>query len=92
MDHDITITLTEDDARLIDERVKSGAFASPSEVVAAALGQLVDHEEQLEAETQSLRRKIKASLDDPRPVLSGDEVLEGMRRRQQARVALQGRG
>jgi antitoxin ParD1/3/4 len=71
----ITVTLGDLHDR-VAERVSSGAYASASEVVRAALRAL-DREEA--ALNEWLRKEIDESLNDPRPDLSADEVFRQLR-------------
>jgi antitoxin ParD1/3/4 len=63
----------------VDNTVKSGRYASASEVVREGL-RLV---EEREAKLMALRDRLDASIADPRPALSDDEV--GRRLLQRAR-------
>jgi antitoxin ParD1/3/4 len=56
----MTITLTDDLERLVNEKVKSGAYKSADEVVAASLRLLKAQEEGMEA----LRREIMRGVED----------------------------
>ena len=59
----ITVTLGDLQAK-VDERLKSGAYSSASEVVRAGLRALEREEAALD---EVLRRKIQEAYDDPRP-------------------------
>lgn len=76
MGRELTITLTDEEARLIEERVHSGAFASASEVVKAGLASIVEAEERERLETEWLRKKVQEALDDPRPSVPADDVQQ----------------
>lgn len=78
----ISVTLGELQER-VDARVQSGAYSSASEVIRAGLRAL-DREE--EALNEIWRRKIKESLDDPRPSLPAEEVFRELRAHHTARV------
>ena len=71
----ITVTLGDLHER-VETRVKSGAFASASEVVRAAVRAL-DREEQ--AVSDWLRTRVDAALDDDRPTSSAREVFSRLR-------------
>lgn len=74
----LSITVTEEHAEAIRGRVESGEYGSVSEVIRAAL-RLLDKDESLHQERiESVRRRIQASIDDPRPSLSSDEVRESL--------------
>jgi len=55
----MTITLTDEVERLINERVKSGAYASANEVILTSLQLLRAYEERL----AELKRDIQAGVD-----------------------------
>jgi antitoxin ParD1/3/4 len=70
----ISITMTPDQLRAVRESVAAGEYASTSEVLreAVRLWQRQRHED---AERLNvIRSRIRRSLDDPRPDLTGDEV------------------
>ena len=71
----ITVTLGDLD-RGVKARVKSGAYASASEVMRAALRAL-DREEA--AVDEWLRRRVDESLADPRPDRPASEVFKRLR-------------
>ncbi|WP_368744703.1 type II toxin-antitoxin system ParD family antitoxin [Desertibaculum subflavum] len=71
----ITVTLGDLQER-VDTRVQSGAYASASEVMRAALRAL-DREEA--AIDEWMRRQIEESLNDPRPNTPATEVLARLR-------------
>ncbi|MET7245737.1 ribbon-helix-helix protein, CopG family [Methylobacterium sp. EM32] len=70
----ISITMTSEQLRAVRESVASGEYASTSEVLRDAVRlwqrQREEHAERLNA----IRARIRRSLDDPRPDLTGDEV------------------
>ncbi len=71
----ITVTLG-DLERRVQSRVKSGAYASASEVVRAALRAL-DREEA--ALKDWLQKRIDESLADPRPNVPAERVFKKLR-------------
>jgi antitoxin ParD1/3/4 len=71
----VTVTLG-DLQEGVDARVKSGRYASASEVLRAALRAL-DREEN--AFDGWLRQQIEESLADPRPSIPADEVFKELR-------------
>ena len=71
----ITVTLG-DLQKGVKERVKSGAYASASEVMRAALRAL-DREEA--AVNEWLRQRVDESLADPRPNVPASEVFKRLR-------------
>jgi antitoxin ParD1/3/4 len=71
----ITVTLGDLQPK-VQARVKSGAFASASEVMRAALRAL-DREEAAVADW--LRQRVDESLSDPRPDVPADKVFKRLR-------------
>jgi antitoxin ParD1/3/4 len=73
MDGDDTIAEALDEMReAVDERVRSGRYASAGEVIRAALDALDREEAALESD---LREKVRASLADPSPTIPAEEVF-----------------
>ncbi len=64
---DRKITVSEETARLIREKLDSGSFDSAADVVGAAMEALGREEESQAAGLAEIRARIKASVDDPRP-------------------------
>jgi antitoxin ParD1/3/4 len=74
----LSVTVTEEHAEAIRNRVESGKYGSTSEVIRAAL-RLLDQDEALHQERiESIRRRIQTSIDDPRPSLSSEEVRRSL--------------
>jgi antitoxin ParD1/3/4 len=73
----ITVTLGDLQDR-VEARVKSGAFASASEVIRAAVRAL-DREEA--AINDWMRQKIEESFADPRPTVPAEAVFKRLRAR-----------
>jgi antitoxin ParD1/3/4 len=76
----LSITVTPAMARLIREKVESGSFGSASEVIRAALRAFQREEEEHAERIASIRARIKASVEDPRPNLSSKQVRAQLRR------------
>jgi antitoxin ParD1/3/4 len=68
----VTVTLGEM-KEAVDARVRSGRYASASEVIRAGLRALDREEKALD---DWMRAKIQEALDDPRPSVPADEVFE----------------
>lgn len=68
----------------VEERVRSGEYHSPSDVVRAGLEALAREERAFDAE---LKAKVEEALADPRPWLSADEMSNRMRAYHQERLA-----
>ena len=73
----LTVTLGDLKER-VDARVRSGSYASASEVLRAAVRAL-DREE--DALRDALRDEIEKSLNDPRPSIPAEDVFAKLRRR-----------
>ena len=58
------VTLTQELEELIHERVASGLYGSPAEVLREALHLIADRDSALEAQRERLRREVKAGLDE----------------------------
>jgi antitoxin ParD1/3/4 len=76
----LSITVTPAMARLIREKVESGSFGSASEVIRAALRAFQREEEEHAERIASIRARIEASVEDPRPNLSSKQVRAQLRR------------
>lgn len=72
----ITITLGDLQER-VEGRVKSGAYASASEVLRAAVRAL-DREEQ--AIDEWMRQRVEEAFTDPRPSVPAGDVFKRLRR------------
>ena len=73
----LTVTLGDLKER-VDQRVRSGSYASASEVLRAAVRAL-DRED--EALRSALREEIERSLSDPRPSIPAEKVFAKLRQR-----------
>ena len=84
-DPNTTLTVTLGDlVEKVEERVRSGEYGSPSEVVRAGLEALEREERAFEAE---LKAKVEEALADPRPSIPMDEVFAELRALHASRVA-----
>ena len=72
----LSITLPDEIVDAIRAKVEDGDFASTSEVVREALQLWLGEEEEraYEERMASIRARVKASLEDPRPSISSAEV------------------
>ena len=77
----ITVTLGDLQDR-VEQRVKSGAYASASEVMRAAVRALDREEAAIDA---WLRQRVDESLADPRPNIPARQVFERLRAHHAAR-------
>lgn len=80
----LSITLPPDMVSAIKARVDAGAYASTSEVLREAMRLWLRHEQEYEERMFSIQARVRQSLDDTRPNLTGSE----MRERLDARYAL----
>ena len=83
----ITVTLG-DLQDHVEARVRSGAYASASEVVRAAIRAL-DREET--AVNDWLRRKVEEAFADPRPNVPASEVFKKLRAHHAERMKAEGK-
>jgi len=77
----LSVTVTPAMARMIREKVEDGSYGSASEVIRAALRAFQREEDEHAERMASIRARVKASLEDKRPNLSGEEVrthLQGL--------------
>ena len=78
-DPNTTLTVTLGDlAEKVEERVRSGEYDSPSEVVRAGLEALEREERAFDAE---LKTKVEEAMADPRPSIPADQVFARLRAR-----------
>ncbi|MFI0843156.1 type II toxin-antitoxin system ParD family antitoxin [Mesorhizobium sp. IMUNJ 23232] len=82
----LSVTVTPAMARMIREKVEDGSYGSASEVVRAALRALRRDDEEHEERMASIRARIKASIEDKGPGYTGEEVIDNIRRRYEARA------
>ncbi|SFM11329.1 type II toxin-antitoxin system ParD family antitoxin [Methylobacterium pseudosasicola] len=84
----VTVTLGELQEG-VDARIRSGRYASVSEVLRAGLRALDREEAALDA---VLRQKVQEALDDPRPAIPADEVFAELRAHHADRMKAAKRG
>lgn len=61
------------------EKVENGVFMSPSEAVFVFLGESRELEPHADLREELLKRGLQAAMDDPRPSIPHEEVMEKMR-------------
>ncbi|MFH6781542.1 MULTISPECIES: type II toxin-antitoxin system ParD family antitoxin [Methylobacterium] len=83
----VTVTLGEMQEK-VEARVRSGAYASVSEVVRAGLRALDREEAALDA---VLRQKVQEALSDPSPPIPADRVFEELHAYHAERLETAGR-
>ncbi|OCJ12717.1 CopG family transcriptional regulator [Rhizobium sp. AC27/96] len=76
MNEKLSISLPSEMVAAIKSRVDAGAYASTSEVLRAAVRVWLREEEEYQERISAIRQKISASMDDPKPNLSGHEVKQ----------------
>ncbi|BCH09569.1 addiction module antidote protein [Mesorhizobium sp. 131-3-5] len=76
----LSITVTPAMARMIREKVEDGSFGSASEVIRAALRAFQREEDEHAERIASIRARVKASIEDTRPNLSGEEVRDRLKK------------
>ncbi|MDL2402288.1 type II toxin-antitoxin system ParD family antitoxin [Rhizobium mayense] len=76
MNEKLSITLPSEMVAAIKSRVDAGAYASTSEVLRAAMRLWLREEAEYEERIAAIRTRVKASLDDPRRNLTGEEVKQ----------------
>lgn len=85
MDSDRTITVSEETARLIREKLDDGSFASAADVVEAAMDALRREAEYRAEDLAWIKAEIKASIEDTGPGYSSEEVFAEIRQRLEAK-------
>ena len=60
--------------------VELGVFADPSEAVFVILGEHKDLEPHADLRRELLKRTLQAAMDDPRPSVPHEEVMERLRK------------
>ena len=76
----LSITLPAPLARLVREKVESGAYASNSEFIRTALRAWQERETERELQLASIRARIDESINDPRPPIPAEEVFARLRK------------
>lgn len=77
----LSITVTPAMARMIREKVEDGSFGSASEVIRAALRAFQREEDEHAERIASIRARVKASIEDPRPAVPLDQAMAQVRER-----------
>ncbi|CDZ50870.1 ribbon-helix-helix domain-containing protein [Neorhizobium galegae] len=72
----LSITLPDDMADAIKEWVESGRYSSTDDAMRAAVGALLREDEDQESRIEAIRERVRKSIDDPRPSLTGAEVRQ----------------
>jgi hypothetical protein len=61
------------------DRIEQGKFLDPSEAVFVILGEHEELEPHADLRRELFKRRIQADDDDPRPGISGEEMMERLR-------------
>lgn len=88
----LSVTLPASLARIVREKVKTGAYASNSEVIRSALRVWLEREMERERELDSIRALIDEAINDPRPLLTAAQVSDHLDKLHEKRVKARGRG
>jgi antitoxin ParD1/3/4 len=72
----LSITLPTEMVNVIKAEVEAGTFASTSEVLRAAMRAWMRQEEEHKERMESIRARVKASLEDPRPSLTSAQMRQ----------------
>jgi antitoxin ParD1/3/4 len=70
----LSIELPEAMIEAIEHRIDVGQYDTASDVMRAAIDALLREEEARDTRLDVVREQVRASLDDPRPSLSSDEM------------------
>ena len=76
----LSITLPGPLAKLVRDKVESGAYASNSEVIRTALRSWQESEAEREQHLESIRARIDEAINDPRPLRTPAQVRESLDR------------
>src|ERR1700679_866098 len=61
------------------DRIEKGVFLDPREAVFVLLGEYEDLEPHTDLRQELLRRRLNAAIDDPRPSIPAQQVLDELR-------------
>ncbi|WP_417515760.1 type II toxin-antitoxin system ParD family antitoxin [Minwuia sp.] len=77
----LSISLPDEIAEEVRACVESGRYASSSEVIRTAMRSWLREEEEHALRIEAIRSRLQQAIDDPRPRLSAEEILEHFARR-----------
>lgn len=83
----LSITLTPALAKLLRDEVESGRYGSVSEVIREAIRVWQRREEEHRETIESIRARVNASINDPRPRIPLSEVRKRIRERHEQALA-----
>jgi antitoxin ParD1/3/4 len=75
----LSITLPANLARIVREKVESGAYASNSEVIREALRDWQERDMERVQRLAKIRQDIEDAISDPGPSISAEEVFARLR-------------
>lgn len=76
----ISITMPPEMMRLIRDSIEAGEYASTSEVLRDAMRAWLRQREEHQERLESIRARVRQSLDDPRPSVPMEEAEENLER------------
>lgn len=88
----LSITLPANLARIVRQKVESGAYASNSEVIRDALRAWQEREMERERQLDSIRARLQEAVDDPRPPLPAEKVAKRLDRLHEQTLRARDRG
>ena len=75
----LSITIPANLARIVRQKVESGAYASNSEVIRDALRAWQEREMDRDRRLAKIRQDIEEAINDPRPSIPAEEVFARLR-------------
>ena len=88
----LSITLPADLARVVRQKVESGAYASNSEVIREALRAWQEREMDRDQRLARIRQDIEEAINDPRPSIPVEEVFARLRQANKKTVSTRRHG
>ena len=76
----LSITLPASLARVVREKVESGAYASNSEVIRDALRAWQEQSLERNERLKAIRNSIQEAIDDPRPSIPAGKVFRDLKK------------
>lgn len=76
----VSITMPPEMMRLIRDSIEAGEYASTSEVLRDAMRAWLRQREEHQERLESIRARVRQSLDDPRPSVPMEEAEENLER------------
>ncbi len=76
----VSVTMTPEMMEAIRESVARGEFASTSEALRDAVRVWQRERQEYQERIEAIRQRIKTSIEDPRPSLTGEQVRARLKR------------